>query len=76
MPLVRMRLPVLLRRLLYAVLTGSWLTGTTFFVLSRFVEIEGEFGPEKHPWQSPILAAHGAFASREPFAIMHAGDAE
>lgn len=62
MPLVRMRLPVLLRRLLYAVLTGSWLTGTTFFVLSRFVEIEGEFGPEKHPWQSPILAAHGAFA--------------
>jgi hypothetical protein len=62
MPLVRMRLPVLLRRLLYTVLTGSWLTGTTFFMLSRFVEIEGEFGPEKHPWQSPILAAHGAFA--------------
>ena len=62
MPLVRMRLPTLLRRLVYAVLAGSWLTGTTFFVLSRFVEIEGEFGPEKHPWQSPILAAHGAFA--------------
>lgn len=62
MPLVRMRLPMLLRRLIYAVLAGSWLTGATFFVLSPFVEIEGEFGPEKHPWQSPILAAHGAFA--------------
>lgn len=62
MPLVRMRLPTRLRRLLYTVLAGSWLTGTTFFVLSRFVEVEGEFGPEKHPWQSPILAAHGAFA--------------
>ncbi|MFZ5635315.1 MAG: hypothetical protein ACOY82_01880 [Pseudomonadota bacterium] len=57
-----MRLPILLRRLLYTVLAGSWLTGMTFFVLSRFVEVEGEFGPEKHPWQSPILAAHGAFA--------------
>lgn len=57
-----MRLPTLLRRMLYAVLLGSWLSGTAFFVLSRFVEIEGEFGPEKHPLQSPILAAHGAFA--------------
>lgn len=62
MPLVRMRLPTLLRRIFYAVLLGSWLSGTAFFALSRFVEIEGEFGPEKHPWQSPILAAHGAFA--------------
>jgi len=62
MPLIRMRLPTLLRRMFYAVLIGSWLTGTIFFVLSRFVEIEGEFGPEKHPWQSPVLAAHGAFA--------------
>ncbi|MBD8524163.1 hypothetical protein [Pseudomarimonas arenosa] len=62
MPWVRVRMPGWLRRLLYAVLAGSWLTGTTFFILSRFVEVEGEFGPMKHPWQSPVLAAHGACA--------------
>ncbi len=33
-----------------------------FFFLSRFVQIEGEFGPQKHPWQASVLATHGAFA--------------
>lgn len=62
MPLVRALLPKALRRLIYALLAGSVLTGSAFFLLSRFIEIEGEFGPQKHPWQAPLLAIHGAFA--------------
>ena len=62
MPLVRMLMPRWLRRTIYGVLASSWLTGTTFFVLSRFVEVEGEFGPQKHPMQASVLAAHGACA--------------
>lgn len=62
MPLIRLFMPRWLRRTLYAVLACSWVSGTTVFILSRFVEVEGEFGPMKHPWQAPMLAAHGAFA--------------
>lgn len=47
---------------MYLSLAISWLTGIAFFVLSRFVTVEGDFGPEKHPLQFPILMVHGAAA--------------
>ena len=50
------------RRTLYALFTVSWVTGTAFFSLSRWFMVEGDFGPEKHPWQFPVLMAHGASA--------------
>ncbi len=60
--MMRLRFPVWLRRMFYAVLATSWITGITFFVLSRWLQVEGEFGPEKHPWQFPVLQIHGAAA--------------
>ncbi len=50
------------RRFLYTITALSWLTGVLFFVLSRWFMVEGEFGPEKHPWQFPTLMAHGGSA--------------
>lgn len=56
------RFPRLHRRILYTVVLLSWCSGIAFFVFSRFILIDGEFGPEKHPLQFPILQAHGAAA--------------
>ena len=62
MQLIRLRLHFSVRRALYATLALSWCTGIAFYVLSRWVLVEGEFGPQKHPWQFPILKVHGAAA--------------
>ena len=56
------RFPILYRRILYSLVLFSWCSGIAFFILSRYVLIEGEFGPEKHPWQFPLLKFHGAAA--------------
>ena len=56
------RIPKLYRYLLFTFLTLSWLTGSAFYYLNNWGEIEGPFGPEKHPAQFPILMAHGAGA--------------
>jgi hypothetical protein len=37
-------------------------TGLGWFILNRWGELEGEFGPEKHPWIAPLSKAHGAAA--------------
>ncbi|MGS2722936.1 hypothetical protein ACVBEJ_04265 [Porticoccus sp. GXU_MW_L64] len=50
------------RRTLYGVLATSWGTGTGFYILSRWVRIEGAFGPERHPLQFPLLQVHGGAA--------------
>lgn len=55
-------MPKRLRRSFYLVLATSWITGITFFVLSRWMQVEGDFGLEQHPWQSPLLKIHGAAA--------------
>jgi hypothetical protein len=60
--MIRMHMPRLLRRAFYLVFATSWVTGISFYVLSRWMQIEGEFGLEKHPWQFPILKIHGAAA--------------
>ena len=60
--MIRLRFPMRLRHSLYGVLAISWVSGISYYVLSRWLQIEGEFGPEKHPWQFPILKIHGAAA--------------
>lgn len=56
------RVPVSYQSILCAFLAVSWFTGTSFFVLDTFVQIEGEFGPMRHPAQQPALTIHGASA--------------
>lgn len=48
------------KKLFFLVLTVSWVSGLTFFLLNNFMTIPGEFGEEKHPWQYNILKIHGA----------------
>lgn len=62
MRLIDVRLRTWLRRTLYAVLALSACTGMTFYVLKRWFQIEGEFGPQSHPWQYPALQVHGGSA--------------
>lgn len=59
---IGIRIPLNFRLWLFAILLVSWCTGIAFFVLSKWVTVEGEFGPEKHPWQFPVLKVHGAAA--------------
>jgi uncharacterized membrane protein len=40
----------------------SFVTGILWFYLDRWGEIEGEFGPEKHPWLLTLAKIHGAGA--------------
>ncbi|CAM2007168.1 hypothetical protein [Acanthopleuribacter pedis] len=56
------KVPKKTRWFFYAVLATSFISGLTFFILNRWVTVEGEFGPEKHPWQMNVLRLHGAGA--------------
>jgi hypothetical protein len=40
----------------------SLITGVMWFYLDGWGEVEGEFGPEKHPWISTLAKMHGAGA--------------
>jgi hypothetical protein len=57
-----LRLAAWFRRSLYGVLLASWLTGSAVYVMSRWLRIEGPFGPERHPLQQVLLEVHGACA--------------
>jgi len=59
---VTFRIPWSYRIWIFLFLLISWLTGIAFFVLNKWIFVEGEFGPEKHPWQYPVLRIHGAAA--------------
>lgn len=59
---VSTRIPRAYRLFLYALLLTSWSSGSTFFVLNKWVTVEGEFGPEKHPMQVVALRTHGGAA--------------
>lgn len=63
MRLIDLRLAPWLRRSLYTALAIAWSSGTAFYVLRRWLQAEGEFGPVAHPWQHPMLELHGALAS-------------
>lgn len=47
---------------IFIFLMVSWCSGLTFFALNRWVWVEGDFGPQKHPWQYNVLQVHGASA--------------
>lgn len=63
MRLIDLRLAPWLRRVLYAVVALGWSSGSAFYVLRRWWQTEGDFGPVAHPWQHPMLEFHGAIAS-------------
>tara|TARA_R110002096_G_scaffold199271_17_gene383132 strand:- start:4557 stop:4997 length:441 start_codon:yes stop_codon:yes gene_type:complete len=62
MPRVSIRIPWSYRTFLFLFILLSWTTGIAFYILNNFIEMEGEFGPQKHPWQYPLLKIHGASA--------------
>lgn len=60
--MITIRLPKLFKIVLFTNLTIAWLSGISFYVLNRWMTVEGEFGPEKHFLQYPSLKIHGACA--------------
>ncbi|MFT5622506.1 MAG: hypothetical protein ACI9FZ_000427 [Bacteroidia bacterium] len=62
MPHVKVKIPIRYRLWVFTFVTLSWCTGIAFYILSRWITIEGDFGPESHPIQYPLLKAHGASA--------------
>ncbi|MBL4674195.1 MAG: hypothetical protein JKX81_18185 [Arenicella sp.] len=50
------------QRALFIGIASSLVSGVLFFALKTWFDIEGEFGPEKHPWQFPTLKIHAASA--------------
>lgn len=62
MATISVKLPPVFRRSLYTITALSWCSGLAFFIMLNWVTVEGDFGPEKHPLQFPILQLHGACA--------------
>ena len=56
------RIPGPYRYALFALVLLSWSSGIAFFSMNRWMQVEGEFGPQKHPWQMSVLEIHGAAA--------------
>lgn len=48
--------------MLFALLALNWLSGVGFFVFNRWITVEGDFGPQHHPWQHLFLKVHGGAA--------------
>jgi|SRR5436190_11493762 len=59
---IALHFPRIWKAALYAVLATSWLTGTTWFTLHRWVRIEGDFGEEHSAWEPVLIKIHGASA--------------
>jgi hypothetical protein len=62
MSVISLRIPQLYRRIFYSFLALSLCSGLLFFILEQWFVIEGEFGPQKHPWQGTVIRIHGASA--------------
>ena len=62
MSLFKVTIPHIYRRSLYLIIALSWMSGVGFFIFNNWITIDGEFGPEKHPWQNNVLQIHGAMA--------------
>ena len=58
-PQFSMRLPGWQKRLIYVSFTLLASAGVTWLVFENFIRIEGEFGPERSPWQARALSVHG-----------------
>ncbi|WP_293750381.1 hypothetical protein [uncultured Paraglaciecola sp.] len=56
---INKHIPPIYRYFFYTVLSLCWLTGSVFWLLREFAFIEGDFGPEPHFLQYPVLQLHG-----------------
>lgn len=59
---IGLHFPPPFKRLLYALIAGSWLSGTAWFVLHRWFFVEGEFGERHSAWEAVLLKIHGGLA--------------
>lgn len=57
-----LRFPRWARTLFACSLLLSLVSGLLWFGLGKWGTIEGEFGPEKHPWLATLAKVHGAGA--------------
>jgi hypothetical protein len=56
------RMPNRQRAAIYIVLGGLWVSGCLWLLLDEFFARPGQFGTTPHPWQPPLLLAHGIVA--------------
>ena len=59
---IGLRFPTWSRIFFTSTLLVSLATGLVWFYLGRWSDVEGEFGPEKHPWIPNLAKIHGAGA--------------
>ena len=59
---ITFRIPQPYKYFLFSLVLVSWTTGVTFYYLSNWGAMEGDFGSQKHPAQFPLLMTHGAAA--------------
>lgn len=59
---VALRFPRKAKAFLYGNVLLSFCTGITWFILHRWGQVEGEFGPEKSPLEPWLIRVHGASA--------------
>ena len=59
---IALRFPRKAKAVLYANVLLSFCTGTAWFALHRWGQVEGDFGPEKSPWEPWLIKVHGASA--------------
>jgi hypothetical protein len=59
---INLKIPLAYRRIFYTTLCLSWVTGLGFWLIRRFGEVEGDFGPQSHLLQYPLLQTHGLAA--------------
>lgn len=48
------------RRWLYAAFAAVWVTGAAWLPVHYFLRTEGEYGPQPHVLEQPLIRAHGA----------------
>ncbi len=59
---ISLRFPRAYKLALWGAFLLSWLTGTAWFILHRWVRIEGEFGEEHSSWEPLLMKIHGGSA--------------
>ena len=59
---IALHFPRWAKAVLYGNILLSLATGSLWFVLHRWFQIEGDFGPEKQPLEPWLMKAHGASA--------------
>jgi len=59
---LRRVMPDALRHTIYVGFGALWASGCLWLLLHHFAAAEGEFGVARHPWEAPLLYAHGVLA--------------